>query len=164
MNCPRCTHAIPEESSFCPRCGLDLAKASVEPDGVAEDFPPEAELEAAAQEFEPEPEFEGEGEPESGGLWPSILRIHATRGPKRPMVAATLAFFFGPFTYLYLEQANWFWWGLLGGFFFILVSRLEAIPILLIGYMLHAYDVAQLLNEEHETPIEDTPEVEIEAL
>ncbi len=162
MNCPRCTHDIPAEASFCPRCGLDLAKVSVEPEepeAAEEEFAPEAEFEPAAG-FEPE----GGSDAESGGLWPSMLRIHATRGPKRPVVATTLAFFFGPFTYLYLEQANWFWWGLLGGFFFILVSRLEAIPILVIGYILHAYDVAQLLNEEHEKPAAETPEVEIEAM
>lgn len=145
MNCPRCTHDISDDSSFCPRCGLDLSAVSLEPETAAAESPlaqePLMDQNAA---FEEEPAVGTE----SGGFWPQTLRIHSTRNPKRPYRAATLAFFFGPFTYLYLEQANWFWWGLLGGLFLILVSRAEAIPILLIGYMLHAFDVARLLNEE----------------
>lgn len=143
MNCPRCTQDIPEEASFCPHCGLDLGEVAHEPVGGADETP-DFEFEAVADDAA------AEGR---GGLWPAFLSVHATRHPKRPFLAATLAFFFGPFTYLYLEQANWFWWGLLGGFGLIAVSRAEAIPILLIGYMLHAYDLAQLLNEEHEEPL-----------
>ncbi len=153
MNCPRCTHELPEDAGFCSRCGLDLATVSVEiePDPVVEpplDDPPPA----------PEPVLEDD----SGGYWPEALRIHATRGPKRPYLATTLAFFFGPFAYLYLEQANWFWWGLLGGIAFVFLSRGEAIPILVIGYMLHAYDIATLLSEEQAGMAHEAPEPGIE--
>ncbi len=149
MNCPRCTHELPDDAGFCSRCGLDLASVSVE----IEDEPvAEPLLE------DPPPAPEPVAEEDAGGTWPSALRIHATRGPKRPYLAVTLAFFFGPFTYLYLEQANWFWWGLLGGIGLIFVSRGEAIPILVIGYMLHAYDIAILLGEEQEGTILEAPE------
>ena len=88
MNCPRCTHDIPEGASFCSRCGLDLATVSVE---IEEDPIAEAPLE------DPPPAPEPVSEDDSGGLWPRALRIHATRSSKRPYLAATLAFFFGPF-------------------------------------------------------------------
>lgn len=159
MNCPRCTHELPEDAGFCSRCGLDLANVSVEVEIEAE-----AEAEAVDESIldDPPPAPDPVHEEESGGLWPHTLRIHKTRGPKRPYLAATLAFFFGPFAYLYLEQANWFWWGLLGGFGFIFLSRGEAIPILVIGYMIHAYDIAILLCEEQAGIAPGAPEPGIE--
>jgi hypothetical protein len=141
MNCPRCTQPTPAEASFCPTCGLDLSS-----------LPSEADLRSALSDAEaplgePLPESTA-GEGKTHSLWPEALRLHATRAPKRPILAATLAFFFGPFAYLYLEQANWFWWGLLGGFALLFVSRGETLPLLVVGYMLHAYDVATILNDE----------------
>ena len=49
---------------------------------------------------------------------------------------------------LYLEQSAWFWWGLLGGLLLIVVSRAELLFLLVIGFTLHAYDVAGILNRE----------------
>lgn len=142
MNCPRCTQPAPPEASFCPTCGLDLSL-----------LPPETEvppalgdaLEAPAAPATEAASLEG-GAPSA---WPHVLRLHGTRTPKRPFLAATLAFFFGPFGYLYLEQANWFWWSLLGGFVLLFLSRGEVLPLLVAGFVLHVYDVALILNDEH---------------
>jgi len=141
MNCPRCTQPTPTGAGFCPACGLDLSLLPPEREsptalGTSAETPASPVGEATA--------FEG-GAPSA---WPRVLRLHGTRETKRPFVAATLAFFFGPFSYLYLEQANWFWWSLLGGFVLLLVSRGEALPLLLAGFVLHAYDVALILNDE----------------
>ncbi|MCB1163340.1 MAG: hypothetical protein R3C71_11400 [Candidatus Krumholzibacteriia bacterium] len=144
MNCPRCTQGIPADASYCPHCGLDLSTVQREP-AVPADLPP----------LPDEPILDGgaDAEPDvatdPGSVWPRPLRLHRTRSGKRPFLAATLAFFFGPFAYLYLEQANWFWWGFLGGIFLLFVSRGEVLPLLVLGYVLHSYDVAQILDEEH---------------
>ncbi len=141
MNCPRCTQPAPAEASFCPTCGLDLST-----------LPSEADLQSAldgAEALGADPPLESAaGEDRSHSFWPRALRLQGTRLPKRPYLAATLAFFFGPFSYLYLEQPNWFWWGLLGGLALLFVSRGETLPLLVVGYMLHAYDVAVILNDE----------------
>jgi hypothetical protein len=147
MICPRCTQEAPEGSRFCPACGLDfetVAEETAAPDAEALDVEIVDEAPAA------EPADAGVAEDEDPN--PSILHLKPTRNPKRPYLASTLAFFFGPFTYLYLEQAAWFWWGLLGGFVLILFSRGELIPLLVIGFMLHAYDVAVKLNESASVP------------
>ena len=123
MNCPRCTQGIPADASYCPHCGLDLSTVQREP-AVPADLPP----------LPDEPILDGgaDAEPDvatdPGSVWPRPLRLHRTRSGKRPFLAATLAFFFGPFAYLYLEQANWFWWGFLGGIFLLFVSRGEVLP------------------------------------
>ncbi len=154
MNCPRCTHEIPEGSRYCPACGLDLESLSEEAaDDLATEVAP-AEGEAAATEDA------GAGREESGPLWPEQLRVQPTKTPKRPMLAATLAFFFGPFSYLYVEQTHWFWWGFLGGIILIILSRGELIPLLVIGYILHAYDLAVIVNEKIEGGNEPTVELE----
>jgi hypothetical protein len=150
MNCPRCTQPTPAEASFCPTCGLDLST-----------LPSEAELRSGLGEAEPLdsgplPESDAAESP-AHSFWPRALRLHATRTPKRPILAATLAFFFGPFAYLYLEQANWFWWGLLGGLGLLFVSRGETLPLLVVGYMLHAYDVAMILTDEQRSGARPEP-------
>jgi hypothetical protein len=137
MNCPRCTHEIPEEGRYCPACGLDLEQVEEEARAAAAVANEMTTTEAhTADAMMPEPEY-----------WPKHFRINPTRGGKRPFLAVTLAFFFGPFAYLYLEQSVWFWWGLLGGFLLILLSRFDLLPLLVIGFMVHAYDVATTLNE-----------------
>lgn len=141
MNCPRCTQPAPPEASFCPTCGLDLSLLPPETD--APDAPGDT-FDAAAAPAAEAASLEG-GAPSA---WPKVLRLHGTRETKRPIVAATLAFFFGPFSYLYLEQANWFWWSLLGGFALLFLSRGEVLPLLVAGFVLHAYDVALILNDE----------------
>ena len=137
MNCPRCTHEIPEEGRYCPACGLDLEQVEVEAKAAA----------AAANEMTTAEAPAGDAEMAQEEYWPKRFRINPTRGDKRPFLAVTLAFFFGPFTYLYLEQSVWFWWGLLGGLLLILISRFDLLPLLVIGFMVHAYDVAITLNK-----------------
>lgn len=139
MNCPRCTQETPPGASFCPVCGLDLSL-----------LPPQTEAPAVLDEtLETPPVTDMPGHAEGApSAWPHVLRLHGTRAPKRPFLAATLAFFFGPFGYLYLEQANWFWWSLLGGFVLLFLSRGEVLPLLVAGFVLHAYDVALILNDE----------------
>jgi hypothetical protein len=157
MNCPRCTRPTPAEASFCPTCGLDLSA-----------LPSEEELRsslAAAEPLTGEPLPGSEpAEDRAHSFWPRVLRLHATRSPKRPFLAGTLAFFFGPFAYLYLEQANWFWWGLLGGIGLLIVSKGETLPLLVIGYMLHAYDVALILNDEQRPGTSPGPQPEAPVL
>jgi hypothetical protein len=146
MNCPRCTRELPPDSRFCPACGLDLELVRDEATPLPED--------EIRDEALPLDEFEEEAAPLGDTMdevdpWPRPLRLQPSTGPKRPLLAATLAFFFGPFAYLYLEQSAWFWWGLLGGLFLIVLSRAELLFLLVIGFTLHAYDVAGILNREH---------------
>jgi hypothetical protein len=153
MNCPRCTRELPEDSRFCPACGLDLESVSEE--ASAAQGPPEADDAVA--------EPETEATPAAGSLWPQWLAIQSARTPKKPALAATFAFLFGPFTYLYLEQAAWFWWGLLGGIILCILSRGDLVFVLHIGGILHAWDVARMLNErlDHE-PFEALPAATLE--
>ena len=157
MNCPRCTQDIPEGGRFCPACGLDLHSVSGEFNAL------EAPIEEAASDAAPKADVGDEaaatGAPRLD-IWPPWLGVRDVASPKKPMLASTLAFFFGPFTYLYLEQAAWFWWGLLGGFVLILITGGELIPLLVIVFMLHAYDVSVRLNEEAavEVPLAEPPE------
>lgn len=154
MHCPRCTNEVPEGARYCPSCGLDLELVRGEsgPEAVASEAAaaePAAEAGGAmeAPERPPLDEQEAVGyeeDPES--YWPRQLHLQAVASPKRPFLAATLGFLFGPFTYLYLEQSAWFWWGLLGGLLLIVISRVELLPLLIVGFTLHAHDVAGMLN------------------
>ncbi len=141
MNCPRCTHESPDEARYCPACGLDLSQ--VEGGGETEQVPDPAKL--ADGIFADE--IEDAETPTQVEYWPHRFRVHPTAGGKRPFLAVTLAFFFGPFAYLYLEQSSWFWWGLAGGLLLLIMTRFDLLPLLVIGFMLHAYDVATTLNE-----------------
>jgi hypothetical protein len=163
MNCPRCTDSLPEGSRYCPKCGLDLEQ--VLEGGAAEGGDQSAD---DAEIAEPVVEVAGEN------IWPKWLRIHSTLTPKKPTLAAVLAFFFGPFTYLYLEQTAWFLWGLLAGIAFgiwsltqfviaidsgrftdlMLAFCIGGIPV--IGFMLHAWDVAKILNQRLDETGADT--------
>ncbi|MBN2171194.1 MAG: zinc ribbon domain-containing protein [Candidatus Krumholzibacteriota bacterium] len=151
MNCPRCTNDIPEGARYCPSCGLDLDLVRGEP--VAEDLAAEAAdaagAPAAAALPPPAEEVAGYAE-DAESYWPRQLHLQAVASPKRPFLAATLGFLFGPFTYLYLEQSAWFWWGLLGGLLLVVISRVELLPLLVVGFTLHAYDVAGMLNRHLE--------------
>jgi hypothetical protein len=155
MNCPRCTAEQQENSRYCSRCGLDMMVTSADESGEPD---LRVDQHQAAEEFQDLHDGEGafsdgrsEGEdqfaPGDSGYWSGHLRLHSVAGTKRPMLAGTLAFFFGPFTYLYLEQSAWFWWGLLGSLILIVLSHGVLIPLLLVCFMLHAYDVAELLNK-----------------
>ena len=141
MSCPRCTHEIPGEARYCPACGLDLERVEEEAAAAAA-APPPVE---AGEYIAPKSPVAARDE-----IWPWRFRIQQTRGGKRPYLAVTLAFFFGPFVYLYLEQSAWFWWGLLGGLLLIIASQFNLLPLLVIGFMLHAYDVATILSENDE--------------
>ena len=146
MNCPRCTQEIPEGSRFCPACGLGLEGLS---QAAAGSRPVTREAPAMAAPGPPASE-PARRALANADLFPSWLAIQGTRSPKKPALALTLAFFLGPFTYLYLEQTNWFWWGLLGGILLSVLSRGALIPVLYVGGMLHAWDVACMLNQHLE--------------
>jgi len=150
MNCPRCTNEIPEGARYCPSCGLDLDLVRAEPE--PEELAAEAEAAAAGADAEvslPEEESAAYAE-DAESYWPRQLHLQAVASPKRPFLAATLGFLFGPFAYLYLEQSAWFWWGLLGGLLLVIISRVELLPLLIVGFTLHAYDVAGMLNRHLE--------------
>ncbi|MCP4545678.1 MAG: zinc ribbon domain-containing protein [bacterium] len=141
MNCPRCTKEIPDGGKFCPACGLDLELINEEP------FQQEANTEATDFSVADESEFsEPASQSAEESFWTGFLEIRESRNFKRPYLAATIAFFFGPFTYLYLEQMNWFWVALLGGLTLAILTQLSVVPLLMIGGMLHSFDIAQTMN------------------